>query len=271
MSEEPAAFVEWLDEVGLPDWPVVTEPDKQAQLLRELTAASAWEAASQAGLELQLVDVVPSDPAWRSEPLTRQDLRVLSRALRRWTGLPVHISLIVTPVDYEATWGDKVREIGAARVFTPGVWRPTQVDAERPWLTTYAAQYDAAGRRVVVSASGGQVDAGAWVGSTSRPIDDKHAEVYAHELLHALGHQHHYTPALYSPGADRGDGRPYLVSTDCIMASGYTSGMKPLLCPICRYRIHPTHSRGWARRYRRALQADNSDESPSSPAAPHRM
>jgi hypothetical protein len=27
----------------------------------------------------------------------------------------------------------------------------------------------------------------------------------------------------------------------------------PLLCPICRYRIHPAHARGWARRYRRAL------------------
>lgn len=259
MSEEPAAFVEWLTEVGLADWPVATEPDKQAQLVRELTIPSRWEEGARVRLDLQLVDVVPADPAWRSQPLTRQDVRVLARAIRRWTGLPVHISLIVVPVDHEAVWGGTVREIGAARVFTPGVWTPAEVDPARPWLATYAAQYDGAGRRVVVSASGGQVDVGAWVGSTSRPVDDHHAEVYAHELLHALGHQHHYTPALYNPGVDRTDGRPYLVSTDCIMASGYAAGMKPLLCPICRYRVHPAHSRGWARRYRREAGAGGWD------------
>lgn len=253
MTDEPAAFVEWLDEVGLADWPVATEPEKQAQLVRELTMASRWEAASQDRIELQLVDIVPHDPGWKSTPLTRQDVRALTRALRQWTGLPVHISLIVVPMDHEARWGATARNVGAAKIYTPGVWTPEEVDPERPWLTTYAAQYDAAGRRVVVSASGGQVDAGAWVGSTSRPIEGKHAEVYAHELLHAFGHQHHYTPTLYNPGVDRSDGRPYLVSTDCIMASGYTAGMKPLLCPICRYRVHRSHSRAWARRYRRAL------------------
>lgn len=260
-------FRAWLDQVGLEDWAAVVDeaeadPPRAAALLHELGFPSRWEAAvrEQGRLELQLVDV-QAPPGWGAEPLTAADTRALTKALRRWTGLPVRIELKTMVVD-PSTWRAE-EQAGFVR-YVPGVWTPELV-GEGPWLTTYAVNRHPDGRKVLVSASGGLVDQGAWVGNSSRPIDARSASIYAHELLHALGHLHHYSSALYAPGSDRRDGRAHLFSTDCIMAAGYVGGewyggptadadgtpkMAPLLCPICRFRIHPRPARPWARRYR---------------------
>lgn len=268
-------FRAWLQEVGLSAWTAVldhdlADPALARALTAELTLPSRWEARviERGRLDVVLVDVLPSAPGWTATPLTPADAHHLQRALHTWTGLPVHVVLRGVSADYDTLWGATVREVQGHPLYTPGLWVPPDVDPDTPWLATFAAREDAAGRRVVVSASGGLPDRGAWIGNTARPMTASATELYAHELLHALGHGHHYAPGLYAPGADRRDGRPWLLSTDCILSVGYVGGtwrggddpraddagvpkMAPLLCPICRYRLHPRPARAWARRYLR--------------------
>ncbi|GEM_PF-4856920 len=258
-------------------WGLVAEdledPERQQHLVHQLTLPSVWRDAFAAADRpvLHLVDVVPADPGWQARPLTRADAQVLARALRDYTGKRVQVLLRTEHTRYGDTFEGDFRELpqGAISV-TATRYRSPTADPAVPILYTFAARTDDQGRRVLVSASGGRVDEGAWVGSAARPIGPDNVALYAHELLHSLGILHHYAPGLYRSVEATARAQDFLVGTDCIMSANYVGGflrqrdqdlrdakdrlrMIDEICPICRYLLAPggPGTRRWSRRYRR--------------------
>ncbi len=278
LADEVQELGEWARQQRLEDWWGLVEQDlqdpaKAQHLGHQLTLPSAWRAGWVASERpvLHLVDVVPSDPGWEARPLGEADAEVLARALRAYAGKKVDVLLRTETADHGVLFADHVRELpnGAVTIIGTSYRSPT-ADPDVPTLYTFAARTDASGRRVLVSASGGRVDEGAWVGSAARPIGPDNTYLYAHELFHALGILHHYSSGLYRSVEAKQRAEDFLVGTDCIMSANYVGGflrqrdqdllddknrlrMIDAICPICRFLLHPggSSTRRWSRRYRR--------------------
>ena len=276
-AAEVSELEQWAQDQRLDTWwerveTQLQDPERRAHLVHQLQFESAWQRAfrDQRRPVVHLVDVVSEDEGWLGRPLGDADVDALERALRRYTGRRVRVELRTESAVYQQAFADHFRPVAGGVTVTATSYRSPTHDPAVPTLYTFAAWRDAEGTRVLVSASGGRVDEGAWVGSAARPIDDTNAWLYAHELFHSLGVLHHYASGLYRSVEAKADAEAFLVGSDCIMSAGYVGGLRvdreapttdatgrrrmaDLACPICRFLGTGDHrsNRRWSRTYRR--------------------
>lgn len=277
MASELPDLAHWCGQHQLDGWwdqvdPDLQDPDRRKHLEHQLRLPSAWRDAFAATTRpvVHLVDVVPEDAGWTSRPLTDDDTQALARALRDYTGKRVDLQLRTETVTYRDVFADGFHERAFGWSVIGATYTSPTADPAVPTLYTFAAERDGDGTRVLVSASGGRVDQGAWVGSAARPIGPDNAYLYAHELFHSLGILHHYASGLYGSQEAKARASEFIVGTDCLMSAGYVGGfhrqrdqdlrddkdrlrMIDAACPICRFLLAPEGpgTRRWSRRYRR--------------------
>ncbi len=276
-AAELSELEDWAHQHHLETWYDLVEeqledPARRAHLESQLALESTWQRTfrEQRRPVIHLVDVVPEDDGWVARPLDRVDVRALEQALWRYTGKRVRVELRTERIVYQAVFADQMRQLSGALSVTATSYRSPTFDPAVPTLYTFAAYEDAQGTRILVSASGGRMDEGAWVGSAARPIERENAYLYAHELFHALGVLHHYASGIYRSVEAKARAEDFLVGSDCIMSSGYVGGllqsgqrtavddqgrrkMSDNACPICRFLLSTEvrTNRRWSRKYRR--------------------
>lgn len=206
---------------------------------------------------IQLIDVLPSDSGWTYSALTQTDANTLEEFITENTGKSVDVQLTSVFVNYETEFAGYMTASGSNVFLICTYYTYDGVDPAIPVIYTFGVKYNAAGKRVIASCSGGMPDQYARVGSTSRPINDGNSYLYTHELFHSMGILHHFESDLSLSTLNKNLGSLFLYGTDCIMSYGYvTAGiqysssisdrdsysryrMKNRICPICRYLLNP--------------------------------